>query len=89
MDIILMYFGSTKDHGSFYSSTFSMDIKVFGLTGARHTKQTKKADEVHTIWLNELEHQLNEEETPATAYLVEDLGLFKTREEAEKAIKAV
>ena len=85
MDIILMYFGSTKENGSFYSSVFSMDIKVFGLDGARHTKQTKKASEVHTVWLNDLEHQLSEEEIPATAYLVPDLGLFKTRKEAEKA----
>ena len=84
MDIILMYFGSTKDNGSFYSSVYSTDIKVFGLAGGRYTKQTKKASEVGTIWLNELEHEIDD--PPAIAYLVEDLGLFKTEAEAKKAI---
>ena len=84
MDIILMYFGTTKDNGSFYSSVYSTDIKVFGLAGGRYTKQTKKASEVGTIWLNELEHQIDD--PPAIAYLVEGLGLFKTEALANKAI---
>ena len=87
MDIIRMYFSSIEGVGSFYTSSYSMNIQVFGLVGGRHTKQSKKASEVHTVWLNELENQFQDEELPDVAYLVAGLGLFKTETLEKKAIK--
>ena len=85
MSIIKMFLSSAEGFGSFYTSTFTKTILVFGVGDGRLTKKTASSRDAITVWLNEVE-DLFDDELPAEAYLVEDIGLFSTQAEAQQAI---
>lgn len=83
MNIIKMFL-SSFDGSSFYTSVYTKSLPIFGLGDGRMTKKSTTREPI-TVWLNEVEDLL-EDAPPAEAYLVEELGLFATKDDAEQAI---
>lgn len=89
MIIIELFLGTSKDHGSFYSSTVRKPVNFGGIGEVTMTIQTKgKQDDVKTVWMNDLDCSEQFETLPRKVWYIEEIEFIAfTLDDANQAIE--